>query len=86
MYVGVILIHATNIVHCWGIPHVCGGDPICCRSLILKQSVFPMYVGVILPLAFYQDHPLGIPHVCGGDPLCASPIGLIQQYSPCMWG
>ena len=47
MYVGVIPSDDEKSGKAYGIPHVCGGDPIAVDLSDIIVDVFPMYVGVI---------------------------------------
>ena len=86
MYVGVIRPAPACSARAWGIPHVCGGDPLFGVVRIVLVWVFPMYVGVILPCLPCGPWIPCIPHVCGGDPVIAVWYEEAAKYSPCMWG
>ena len=86
MYVGVILDLKQYLEIQFGIPHVCGGDPIAFRIGQRLFCVFPMYVGVILCKGGRGSFKSCIPHVRGGDPMLKNRQSAVEKYSPCMWG
>ena len=69
MYAGVILAIFRGCRLCFGVPRVCGGDPVAKQIQQRQKEVFPVYAGVIPVTADLFIFRACVPRVCGGDPL-----------------